>query len=199
MDCDMGYDGENAALSKIKLRNIVLREHFSRSPDMRKKSDELLFGNLFSLPEYISAESIFIFVGMYWEPETEIVIKKALSEGKTVAVPRCGRGGAMDARIINSFEELSEGRFSIPEPSSQNEVLENPDLIIVPALCYDKKGNRLGRGGGFYDRYLKEHKSFSIGLCRDFMLRNDIPTESRDVPVSALITENGVIRTGLSG
>ncbi|MDE6243728.1 MAG: 5-formyltetrahydrofolate cyclo-ligase, partial [Muribaculaceae bacterium] len=69
------------------------------------------------------------------------------------------------------------------------------ELIVVPAVAYDRRGNRLGRGKGYYDRLLATTKASKIGVAYEFQVVDDIPAESHDVPVDIVITENGIYYT----
>lgn len=89
---------------------------------------------------------------------------------------------------------LELGSFHIEEPTGSDCI--NPreiELIIVPAVAYDRKGNRLGRGKGFYDRLLAEAKATKIGVGYDFQLLDEIPAEPHDVPMDMVITQSGTI------
>jgi 5-formyltetrahydrofolate cyclo-ligase len=84
----------------------------------------------------------------------------------------------------------------IPEPDDAAPRLEPcpGDLILVPALTFDRNGYRLGQGGGYYDRFLSAHDLFSVGLARDVLLLDDVPRESHDQCVSCLVTESCILR-----
>lgn len=89
---------------------------------------------------------------------------------------------------------LELGAFHIEEPTGNN--LANPEdieLIIVPAVAYDKKGNRLGRGKGFYDRLLKSTKATTIGVAYEFQIVEEIPVEHHDIPMDMIISPSGYV------
>ena len=114
--------------------------------------------------------------------------------GKTVALPVTQPDGQM--RFARYDGALVPGRFGIPEPPrSARTLLPQPgDLMLVPALAYDRAGRRLGRGGGYYDRFLARVDCCTVGLIRAAFLLDALPAEWNDVPVSAVITEDGVLR-----
>lgn len=90
---------------------------------------------------------------------------------------------------------LELGAFHIEEPTGED--LVDPaqiELIIVPAVAYDRRGNRLGRGKGFYDRLLQSTKATKIGIGYDFQLVDEIPAEEHDVPMDIVITQTSVLR-----
>ena len=92
---------------------------------------------------------------------------------------------------------LVPGRFGIPEPPRGAQILlpQPCDLMLVPALAYDRTGRRLGRGGGYYDRFLARVDCCTVGLIRAAFLLDALPAEWNDMPVSAVITEDGVLQT----
>lgn len=89
---------------------------------------------------------------------------------------------------------LRLGAFHIEEPSG-NELtpIENIEMVVVPAIAYDRRGNRVGRGKGFYDRLLADTKATKVGVAYDFQLVDDIEAEPHDVKVDVVITESRVI------
>ncbi len=102
----------------------------------------------------------------------------------------------MEARSIRDPAELVPGRFNIPEPPETAPVLfpETLEFILVPGLSFDGAGRRLGRGGGFYDRYLSQTCAFTAAIVRERLLLPEVPAESHDVRVDCLITETRILR-----
>ena len=101
--------------------------------------------------------------------------------------------GSMDFYSFKKGDPLIENRFHILEPENKQENLIRPDLIdaiVVPLVAFDKRGNRMGMGGGFYDRMLKKVSAecLLIGVAYDFQLIENVPTESWDMPLDEVIT-----------
>lgn len=155
------------------------------------ESDAAIEAKLLSLPEYIAAKRVFVYFSIGNEVKTQGVISHALAVGKLVALPVCEADGKMSFRLISSLNELTLGKFGIPEPSPDAPELtpQAGDIMIVPALCCDTHGSRLGHGAGYYDRYLAEYECFTVCLCRKRMLESVIPTEPTDIAVSLVLTE----------
>ena len=97
------------------------------------------------------------------------------------------KGQNMDFFEVKSLEELEPGYFNIPEPPETTPAPKG-DLIIVPGVAFSKKGERLGYGGGFYDRFLEHHKVYTIGVAYDFQIMNSLPTEEHDRKLNEIIT-----------
>ena len=97
---------------------------------------------------------------------------------------------------VYSFSDLVPGPFGLLEPNPKNEEadLSSLEVILVPGVVFDVKGYRIGYGGGFYDRVLKETRALKVGVCYSFQLVESLPVEPHDVPVDLIITEDGIIQ-----
>ena len=182
--------------TKAELRERIGAEISALPDDYIAASNDGLFLRTTSLKEFIDARNIMIYYSVKREPATLKIAETALSMGKTVAFPLCCRGGLMQARIVKDFGELRPAMLGIPAPLDTTPAIgpEELDLIIVPALAYDKEGYRLGYGGGYYDRYLRGVPVFTAGLARERLLKEKLPREPHDVPVKYIITEDRVQR-----
>lgn len=155
------------------------------------ESNAAIEAKLLSLPEYIAAKRVFVYFSIGREVKTQGIISHALAAGKIAALPVCEADGKMSFRLVSDLSELRSGKFGIPEPVPDAPELapQTGDIVIVPALCCDENGDRLGHGAGYYDRYLAEHACFTVCLCRKRMLESVIPTEPTDIAVSLVLTE----------
>lgn len=175
-----------------------LRAHFSEmrkglSKEYRHKMDIEIISRLLCSAEYSEADMILTYVSVDAEPDTLGIIHAAFANGKKVAVPKCVDGNNMDFYFIKSIDHLIKGKCGLLEPDADRCKKANPtdkSLCIVPALSFDAKGFRLGKGGGYYDRFLKDFKGKSAGLCYNSFLRLNLPKESFDIPVDIIVTEN---------
>jgi 5-formyltetrahydrofolate cyclo-ligase len=128
------------------------------------------------------------------EPDLCPLLIQALAEGRRICLPRIewNRGKMQPARI-DSLADLETTRHGVrqPGPEAIPVPLDDIDLILVPGLAFDLNGNRLGRGAGFYDRFLGQRKSGppACGVCFEAQIVDRIPTEPWDVPMNALATE----------
>lgn len=140
---------------------------------------------------YRQAKVIFCFVSHGKEPNTYPLLEQALADGKTLCVPLCKAEGEMDAKMIHSLNELQPGTYGIPEPGENAETLlpSQIDLAIIPCLAATKSGKRLGKGGGYYDRFLANFTGKALLLCPKKLIQCDIPTEAHDIPLPWVITE----------
>lgn len=182
----------------------LLRKHYlslRAESSSQRKADEIL-SRLTSLDEWKNAEFICAYIPTRGEINIIPAIQKALSEKKKVAFPKTVTGaaeGEMIFRIAGSPDDFAKGRFGIYEPLPHCKALSPEQfgrtLCIVPALAFDKEGYRLGYGGGYYDRFLKNFSGVSVGLAYDVCLSNaPLPRDNFDVAVDVIISESEVIR-----
>ena len=129
------------------------------------------------------------------EVDTHPMIKKTLAMGKRVLLPQANlENKELEIYEIRERKDLQKGLFGIWEPDPDRARLADPreaDLVLVPGLLFDKKNNRLGRGLGFYDRFLKRlsRKVIKIGLAFSFQVVESIPAEAHDIPVDLVLTD----------
>ena len=182
--------------AKSAIRKIIKAQESALDGEYLKNSDNEMFSRFFELPEFVSAKAVFCFYGMGKEPETRGIIERSLALGKTVAVPKVSEDGTMCAVVVHSISELVPGTFGIPEPSNCGKIItqEDIDIAVIPALAFDKEGFRLGRGGGYYDRWLAVYDGFSVGLARQVLLQDSVPRDAWDIPVKCIITEKMTAR-----
>ena len=177
---------------KAALRRQIRAVLAGLSEEARAVSDAKLFARFLALPEVAEARALLLFCGTGTEPDTGRLLLPLLESGKTVALPRCLPGCRMEARAVTAGQLLRPGAYGIPEPGEDCPVLDpgEIDLILVPALCYDRRRFRLGQGGGYYDRYLANYRGRTVGLCRDLVLQDALPREATDLPVGLVLTES---------
>ncbi len=135
---------------------------------------------------YRKAPLLLVYASVHGELSTHRLVRLAWNEGKTVAYPRCKDKGQMDFVPVTDETQLVEGAYGIPEPQADLPPLTAipPDtLCIVPGLVFDKKGHRLGYGGGYYDRFLASFPCVSVGGCVRELLADSLPIEATDIPV----------------
>ena len=176
---------------KSELRALISEEIAALPEDYVTFSNEMLFKRVIELDEFIIARNIFLYHNVKREPETIEIAKAALALGKTVAFPYCYNGGIMEARVINDLSELQPAMLGIPTPPKTAPIIqpEELELMVVPGLAFDRKGYRLGYGGGYYDRYLHGLPAFTVGLTRERLLKEDLPVQPHDIPVMCIVTE----------
>ncbi len=168
----------------IKDQKRLLRKRIKALPPQNVSADSVA-GAICSLQEYKDAATVFAFLSVGSEPPTQEFISRALADGKNLCVPKCFRGGIMEARLITDTSQLKEGMYGIPEPGDDCPVVgaDRIDLAVVPGYAFDMDGGRLGKGGGYYDRFLKDFSGFKAGICPAECLVHKVPMEQWDIRV----------------
>jgi 5-formyltetrahydrofolate cyclo-ligase len=181
---------------KDTFRKLIADKTSALSEEYFARSDEGIYERVVTLPEFIAARRILFYYSIGREPDTHALIEFALSLGKIAALPVSLPGGIMTARVVSDISELRVRSLKIPAPEDDSEELppDEIDLIVVPAVAFDRNGYRCGRGGGYYDRYLPLSSAFTVGLCRAALLSDGVPRQAHDVSVKCVVTESGVLR-----
>jgi 5-formyltetrahydrofolate cyclo-ligase len=143
-------------------------------------------------PIWHSAKSVCAFAPIAGEPN----VLDPWPTGKFLALPRI-EGENLCAHFVTSPADLTAGRFGIPEPRTDAPAAgPSFDLILVPGLAFDRSGGRLGRGRGFYDRFLSGISGFRVGACFDWQLVDSVPVEAHDMRMDAIVTPSEIIVCG---
>lgn len=148
-----------------------------------------------------TAETVLAYCAIAPEPDLEPVLEAALCQGKTLLLPRCEADGIMTARRILELGELQRGAYGIREPSPGAPEFppERIQLILTPGMAFDRRGGRLGRGKGYYDRFLQNTNGMTVGVCFGARLLAQVPMEPHDRRMDAVVTEYETILCGMEG
>jgi 5-formyltetrahydrofolate cyclo-ligase len=191
---------EDIRTRKKKLRKKILALRDALPLEERRKKSASIHLHLFSLPEFVTAQSVALFVSFKSEVLTESMIREALALSKVVAVPITDRTNRrlLFSRILDYTGDLVPGTWGIMEPQHDRVrpvALEEIDLVITPGAVFDQRGQRVGYGGGFYDGLLKSFHKPAAALAFAVQMVEEVPTESgHDEPVDIIITEEGIVR-----
>ena len=142
-------------------------------------------------------KTIFLFLSMDSEINTRPLLEAALKEGKKVFVPRVEAKRLVFYRLSSPDGPWCKGPFGIREPAGNTEPAgagDFPALILTPGLAFDREGNRLGRGGGYYDRFFanldKDGRVYTaLGLCMDFQIMERVPAGENDKKMRGILTQ----------
>ena len=187
------------AEEKQRLRRVIQELECQLSPRYKAESSQAISARLLAMPEYQEADTVFCFVGTEREIDTRPILKDALSSGKRLCVPLCAGPGVMELRQITDLDQLSPGAYGIPEPPAGAPRVDTDavDFAILPCVTCNHPGQRLGRGGGYYDRFLAHYRGGTVLLCREKLIRDEIPLEPHDYPVPWVLTERGLYEDGI--
>lgn len=179
--------------TKSEIRKEILKKIKNQKSKIKDEKDRIIKEKVLSLEEFKRAKVVAFYVSLESEVDTTALIDEALKMGKRVVIPAIA-GDVLYLAMIKDRKSASlKGPYGILQPAvgSFNPFpKEDVDLIIVPAVAFDKKMQRLGRGKGFYDRFLKDlpKNIKKIGLAYDLQIMEDLPVTPRDIPVDMVIT-----------
>jgi len=170
-------------------------------PDTMAQRSRLAAARLFGEPEYRRAEVIMVYLALPQEADTTNIVLQAWQDHKRILAPQVSWESRqmipveirnLDADVASNEMGFREPVRGLPFP------IELIDLVVVPGLGFDPAGNRLGRGRGFYDRFLSrpEFKGVSCGFAIEDQLVESIPAGPQDVRVNMLVTDAAVRRFG---
>ena len=186
----------NIKEAKTKIRNEYKQKRLSIPLEQKNKMDEEICKRFLSLSSYRYSDTVLLYSPLKGEINTDIILNDALSKGKKVAFPRCIENNEMVYHYITSKEQLTSGKYGISEPLEDLPLYDNEighSICILPAICYDKRGYRLGYGKGYYDRFLSNFKGVKVGLIYNDFIIDEIPSGKFDLPSDIVITEKRVI------
>ena len=186
--------GKNDEKNVIRKRMKQLRADMTRTERFEKSMQ--IFEQLITVPEFKRADRIYTYVSMDNEIDTIMLIDYSLSLEKRVFVPRVS-GRDMEFYEISDISELSPGYMGIYEPdiNGKEQDYSRTGFMCMPGLAFDKSYNRIGYGGGFYDRYLSvENKLYKAALAYETQLLESIPAQDGDVRPDMIVTEESIYR-----
>ena len=181
--------------AKHTARNEVKASISQQTTSEIIRSDSAMFARFLALKEVHEAQNILLFWGMRGlEPDTIQLVATLTNMGKRISMPRMLPSHQMELPMYQIGAPYITTRFGIHEPAQSAPLMgkNEVDLALIPALCYDEQGYRLGFGGGYYDRFLAEFSGVTVGLCRESLLWKEVPIEGHDRRVDILITERTV-------
>lgn len=155
---------------------------------------------LFPLPCWQQADTVLAFAAMPDEPDTSLILRRTLADGKRLLLPRVLSRTAMDWVEIPDLQLLRPGAYGILEPPADLPACDPAGaaapLALIPCLAAGPDGVRLGRGGGYYDRFLAQYKGRRLLLCPAAVLRPGLPCDAWDARFAPgeILTEKGILQ-----
>ena len=187
----------SSGVERIREQKRALRKRISdalTNLDRRAERSQSLCNALIAHPAWQNASTVAIFASMQSEPDVELLWPHA--DAKRLCYPVITPEG-LEFVAVDSADRLQPGRWGIREPIRETQSLvpaNQLDLVVVPGAAFTLTGERLGRGGGFYDRVLVStgFRAFKAGVCFDAQIVPALPSESHDQRVDCVVTESGV-------
>jgi 5-formyltetrahydrofolate cyclo-ligase len=189
-------EGMRDTAGKSECRRHWLERRRSLPPEMRAAADEALCATIVNWEDYRKARTVGLYLHMREEADIDAVAEDAWGCGKRVAAPRVveGPAGVMEMRAIRNWSEMTGagGVLGLPEPAASTPSVApaDIDLWLVPGVAFTERGERLGYGGGYYDRLLTRTRSGAIlaGIAYEQQIAPFLPGDPWDVPMTFVIT-----------
>lgn len=190
---------ENMLEDKREIRRRIRGIRRKMEEEWWREKSRSVCENIQETEAYREAKIVYVYLAVRGEVLLDELIRDALCAGKCVLAPRV-KGKEMIFCPLRNLDQVQIGPMGIREPSGQGESGEdesrNPEenvLFLMPGIAFDRKGNRVGQGGGYYDRFLERNFIRNkIGVAFSFQIYEKVPAEERDIPVDAVVTEEGV-------
>ncbi len=194
--------GGSPAQSKRALRSLLAAQLKQITPSQRLEWSQKVCEGILASSWYRGAASLFVFLSDPQEPDLGEVVRACLGSGRTVCAPRMDWAtSVMQAcEVLDPARDVVASRYGLTEPAAHCRVVApgTIDLVLIPGIAFDRSGNRLGRGGGFYDRFLaqSELRARRLGVAFDLQIVPDVPSERHDARMDAVVTPSGFIEAG---
>lgn len=187
--------------SKADIRQIIKEYRDNMTPDEVARRSNSIHKNLYASPEYSAAIRIMLYASFRNEVDTKKIIENSVQSGKKVYLPLVPKGVInLDIYEIKDFtKDTIAGAFGNMEPIKDLKKCGNLDeiqLCIIPGIAFDRSGNRIGWGKGYYDAFLRSlpAKIKKLAIAYDFQVVGKVKATGRDVPIDGLITESEILR-----
>ncbi len=189
-------------MDKSKLRKEIIEKRNLLDENTVKSASKTIVKTLQSLPDLKQAKIVLSYMPYGKEVDIRPLNQWILNQGKVLCLPRVINKTEMEARAVNDISQgLLKSGFGVLEPTYDNELIDTDkiELILVPGLAFDKTGNRMGHGNGYYDRFLAScsTNTILIGIAYAFQVFDSIPFDKYDVKVNKLITEKFILNLKL--
>lgn len=176
-------------MSKNELRQLIRQCKRQFTQQELGELSLAVVGRLSAHKRMAEAQTVMLYCSLPDEVDTHGLIDTLYGEGKTVVLPVVTGEGKMEMRVYHGANSLRRGAFDILEPAGERFTdYESIDLAVIPGMAFDDSGHRLGRGKGYYDRFLVNlPHCYKIGMCFDFQRVEHVPCESTDIAVDEVI------------
>lgn len=187
--------------TKRDIRNRILGLRKSLPRELVEVWSKEICKNILNSEIFLQADAIYGYMPVRNEADIRPVLKRALSMGKLVALPRVS-GETMEFYRINSFQDLETGSFHVLEPKAECKLFLGTGMMILPLVVFDREGRRIGYGKGYYDRYISSHKTEKngpevlVGAAYKMQGVEKIPYEEHDYPLDYIATETELKKRG---
>jgi len=183
----------SVSIQKSALRKHLLEKRDATSAELRNILSEKIHENLKKISSYTNSENVACYFPIGSEVDTHNVMLNTLKQGKNLLLPRIVDNN-IQFYIVSNLEKLERGSFEIMEPKDSWEKAKKIDCVLIPTVGVSKLGVRLGYGYGYYDRFLSSTNAVKISLTYSKQIVKSIPSDSHDVKIDWITTEDENIK-----
>ena len=183
----------SVSIEKAALRKHLLEKRDATSAELRDIASKRIHENLKKNSSFIDAKNIACYSPIGSEIDTHAIMLNILKQGKNLLLPRIIDNN-IEFYIVSNLEKLEKGSFEIMEPKDSCEKAKKIDCILIPTVGVSKLGVRLGYGYGYYDRFLSSTDAVKISLTYSKQIVKSIPSDSYDIKINWIVTENENIK-----
>ena len=175
-------------MDKTELRKAIRQRKRAMTEEEIVAKSQALAQLFYASEAYKNANTIYGYLPYNQEVRTVPMLERAMADGKRVAVPKC-YGNEMRFLYMEDLSKVEKGYAGIPEPIADEPVADDKTaLVLMPGMAFDPQGNRMGYGGGFYDKFLAAEPGHpTLALCYDFQMLPHLETEEHDIPVDVVL------------
>ena len=183
----------SVSVQKAALRKHLLEKRDAISDEFRNISSSKIYQNLKQVDSYINSHNIACYFSIGSEIDTYDIMLGILEQGKNMLLPKIVDNN-LEFYVVPNLEKLEKGAFDIMEPKDSCKKAEKIDCVLVPTIGISKSGDRLGYGRGYYDKFLSSTGAVKISLTYSKQIVKSIPSESHDIKIDLIITEDEIIK-----
>ena len=182
--------------TKKEIRHKIIRLRKEMDPLAWQEATKEITEKIIRHPRFLEETDIYCYVNYNGEVGTELLMEEAWKLGKHVWLPKV-EGSEMEFYLVESRQELEPGAYGILEPAGEQKADGKEGLMIMPGVAFDTNRNRVGYGGGYYDRYLESHPQLhTLALAFDMQVLFEVPSEKQDIKPQLLVTETNIYQEG---
>jgi 5-formyltetrahydrofolate cyclo-ligase len=184
----------SVSIQKAALRKHLLEKRDAISADLREISSDKICQNLKQIDLFNSSQNIASYFPIGSEVNTNHIMLDILEQGKNLLLPKVIEDN-LEFYAVPNLEQLEKGSFDIMEPKDSCKKAERIDCVLVPTVGISKSGTRLGYGNGYYDKFLSTTNAVKISLTYSKQIVKSIPSNTYDIKIDWIVTENKIIKS----
>ena len=176
-------------MDKKELREYIRKAKRQYTSEELAEQSAVVMERLFANSMVANASIVLMYYSLPDEVNTHFAVDRLVCEGKRVLLPRVISDNKMEIRVYSSAEDLQKGQFDIMEPTGKLFTrYADIDVCVIPGMAFDSAKHRLGRGKGYYDRFLSNVPNiYKIGVCFDFQKVDNVPSDDFDIPMDEVL------------